>query len=187
MPGWHHDNANWAPKECPVCHNVFTPKSGAHRFCGEKCKGVWKYTSGRVTTESQYRGISGDWKRYCNRLLYHGGRKRDKLTVDVLLSKLEEQDYKCALSGAPLTCQLVLGVVSPTNASVDRIVAGGPYEAWNIQMVCRALNSWRSNLTTQDFVNWCRLVVAHADRDKLPIAAGVIGGGEQENDHGEIA
>ena len=79
------------------------------------------------------------------------------------MAQLEKQDFKCALSGVPLTCKLEKGVSCPTNASVDRIVAGGPYTADNIQMVCRALNAWRSDTTVTDFVEWCRLVVKFND------------------------
>jgi len=96
--------------------------------------------------------------------MYYGGRKRDKLTKELILKKLEEQNYKCALSGVQLTCKLERGVKCPTNASVDRVEAGGPYTEDNIQVVCRALNSWRADLSVEEFVDWCRLVVQHSDK-----------------------
>lgn len=161
MAGWHHDNAKWAPKACAVCGAEFTPRSGVHKFCSIPCKGKWQYITGRNRTENQYITISGSWERYCVRLLYSGGRKRDKLTRDILIQKLQAQDFKCALSGTPLTCNLAKGVVSATNASVDRIVAGGPYTEDNIQMVCRALNNWRADTSVAEFVEWCRKVVIH--------------------------
>jgi hypothetical protein len=111
-------------------------------------------------------------------LLYHGGRKRDKLTREILLAQLEKQDYKCALTGVPLTCKLDKGDVCPTNASVDRIQAGGPYTADNIQMVCRAVNFFRSNLSVPEFVDWCRKVVNHHERTTH------VERGDQENGHG---
>lgn len=171
MPGWHHDNAKWTPKACKVCGAEFTPKSGAHKFCSEQCKGKWQYISGRLSTENQYANISGNWRRYVSRLLYYGGRKRDKLTAEILLAQLEKQDYKCALSGVPLTCELEKGTKCPTNASVDRIIAGGPYTADNIQIVCRALNHWRADTSVPDFVEWCRKVVQYHERT-LSVAQG---------------
>lgn len=176
MGGWHHDNANWKPKACAACGEQFVPKSGAHRFCSERCKGKWKYITGVMCTENQYALISGDWSRYLSRLLYYGGRKRDQLTRDVLMAQLQRQNYLCALSGVPLTCRLEKGVVCPTNASVDRIVAGGPYTPDNIQLVCRALNHWRADTAVPDFVEWCRKVVQHHDRT-LPVAQGDTGAG----------
>ena len=178
MSGWHHDNAKWAPKICVICGAEFTPKSGAHKFCSAPCKGRWQYMSGRRSTQNQYANISGNWRRYVSRLLYYGGRKRDNLTAEILLAQLEKQGYRCALSGVPLTCSLEKGTKWPTNASVDRIEAGGPYTADNIQIVCRALNHWRADTSVPDFVEWCRRVVQYHERT-LSVAQG-----EQENGHG---
>jgi hypothetical protein len=145
--------------ECAVCKKEVQRRTRTQRFCSSACRGKWKYYSGEVSTDSQYERISGNWNRYLPRLLYFGGRKRDKLTRDILMAQLVKQDFKCALSGVELTCKLEKGVNCPTNASVDRVVAGGPYTADNIQMVCRALNAWRSDTTVEDFVSWCQLVV----------------------------
>jgi len=180
MTGWHHENANWAKKACAVCGTEFVPKSGPHKFCSEPCKEKWKYITGSFSTGNQYRKISGNWVRYVSRLLYYGGRKRDLLTRDIILAQLEKQNYLCALSGHPLTCDLEKGVVSQTNASVDRIIAGGAYTADNIQIVCRALNHWRSDTSVPDFVAWCRRVVEYHENRTLSDAQG-----DQEQDHGK--
>lgn len=153
-------------KKCLVCDSEFKPRSGVHKFCSTTCKGKWKYITGSGSTENQYVVISGNWTRYVSRLMYYGGRKRDKLSRDIILRKLEEQNYKCTLSGANLTCTLEKGVKFPTNASIDRIEAGGPYTEENIQIVCRALNSWRADLSVEEFVEWCRLVVQNFDKSK---------------------
>lgn len=182
MAGWHHENANWNPRVCVACGAQFPPKSGATKFCSPKCKGQWKYITGAMSTENQYKKISGNWRRYCARLLYYGGRKRDHLTVEILLCKLAAQNYKCALSGVPLTCSLENGVACRTNASVDRIVAGGSYTDDNIQMVCKAVNMWRCDVPIDEFIDWCRKVAAHHDARTLFVEQG-----EKENDHGETA
>ena len=158
MVGWNHSNANWKDKSCAVCGTLFKPKSGVHKFCSEVCKGKWQYVSGRVTTASQYLSISGNWDRYLSRLTYVGGRKREKLSKEILFSILERQDYKCALSGIPLTCYLEVGKKFNTNASIDRIEAGGPYTEDNVQLVCHALNNWRSDTPIDEFVMFCKAV-----------------------------
>lgn len=181
MPRWPNGNLqSFKQKTCCVCEESFVPKSGVHKFCSELCKGKWKYMTKQVTTQSQYEKISGNWVRYCSRLLYYGGRKRDSLTRDIILRKLEQQNYKCALSGVQLTCELIKGVVSPTNASIDRIVAGGPYTEDNIQIVCRALNHWRADTTIPDFVEWCQKVVNHQTTLQSEQ-------GEKEQGHGKNA
>lgn len=181
MAGWHHENTEWKPRNCAVCGAAFVRRGGNQKFCSAPCKGKWKYITGVVTTATQYEKISGNWQRYLSRLLYYGGRKRDKLTREDLLRQLQKQNYRCALTGRELTCSLAKGVVCPTNASVDRITAGGPYTPDNIQLVCRAVNMWRGATPITEFVDWCRAVVNHHDHT-TPVARG-----EKEQGHDEIA
>ena len=125
MAGWNHDNAKWAPKRCVVCDTEFMPKSGINKFCGAQCRGKWKYITGQGSTTAQYDSISGNWRRYYLRLLQAGKRKHDGLTIEFLLTLHDSQQGLCALSGLPMTCELVKGDVCFTNASIDRIEAGG--------------------------------------------------------------
>lgn len=152
------------PVCCKSCSVLFTPVSSVHKFCSSSCKGKWKYTCEAVTTKGQYEKISGSWLRYLSRLLYFDGRKRDQLTREDLLEVIANQDYKCAISGLPLTCQLEKGKRFWSNASVDRIEAGGPYSKDNIQLVCRAVNSWRSNMPLKDFIDVCKAVASYQER-----------------------
>jgi hypothetical protein len=157
--GWNHSNANWKPKACVECGNAFIPKSGVNKFCSEKCKGSNKYTSGKVSTESQYKEISGDWNRYLSRLLYSAGRRRDGLTREILLRKLEQQNYLCAITKLPLTCELRKGENIYTNASVDQRIAAGGYTEDNIQLVCRIVNIMKWNLTQEELYIWCERIL----------------------------
>lgn len=167
MAGWHHDGV-FKEKECVVCSKPFTPKSGVHKFCSEKCKGRWKYIVGTTTTESQYKIISGNWRKYFNRL--RNQKERQNLTVDALMELYHDQKGKCALSGEELTCVLERGKINKTNASIDRIDAGGEYKLGNIQLVCRALNSWRGDTPLNEFINWCVKVADKAKKDTEEIS-----------------
>lgn len=155
MAGWgsYHDFTN---KSCVVCGVEFTPKSGVHKFCSPQCKGKWQYITGSGSTENQYKRISGNWKAYFDRLVQK--ERREQLTTEELLELFVEQDGKCALSGVEMTCNLEKGKIFKTNASIDRIVAGGPYTKDNVQLVCRALNSWRGDTDLVEFIDWCRKV-----------------------------
>lgn len=155
-------------RTCPCCDNEFELKSKQQRFCSPKCKGAYKYRTEKVTTESQYELISGNWVRYLSRLLYAAGRKRDSLTREDLLTILKKQNYCCAISGLPLTCQLKLGTKVWSNASVDRIEAGASYTPDNIQLVCRAVNSWRSDMPLSLFISVCK-AVANNNQDRLEV------------------
>lgn len=148
------------------------PKSGRHKFCSEACKGKWQYISGKASTENQYKSISGDWHRYLARLQYAGGRKRDLLTVDILVKILEKQNYLCALSGLPMTCQLEVGKKFNNNASVDRILAGKDYKEENVQLVCQALNRWRSDASLEDFIAFCKAVASYQSQLEIGVKDG---------------
>lgn len=154
--GWHGPDV-FKNKQCVVCNTEFKPKSGVSKFCSLSCKGKWQYISGRVSTESQYKTISGNWKRYFQRLCCRSN-KRENLTWEDCIELLGKQDYKCALSGVLLTCQLEAGNICRTNASLDRIHPGGEYTKENVQLVCRALNSWRGDIPLEEFIDWCKKV-----------------------------
>lgn len=158
MPGWNH-HGRFKEKACRTCDEEFKPNSGAHFYCSIKCG--FKPSRKFQTTESQYRLISGDWPRYFSRLIYSGGDRRSELTKEDLLGLLGKQNHRCALSGVELTCTLEKGKRFWTNASVDRIEAGGPYTKNNIQLVCRGLNSWRGSIPIDEFRWWCEQVVNH--------------------------
>lgn len=171
MAGWHHDGV-FKPKACKVCSAIFTPKSGVHSFCSEECKGRWQYISGRVSTETQYKQISGNWRGYLRRLRHLAGGQRIGLSIDQLMLKLEQQSYRCAISGLQMTCTLEKGKRFPYNASIDRIEAGGPYSFGNIQLVCRCLNSWRSDTPLDVFVNICKAIAEFQTKKEREVTDG---------------
>ena len=160
MAGWHHDSAQWAPKGCKFCGTIFTPNSGAHVFCSNNCRGRWRMHNINDTT-TQYKLISGNWKRYFSRLCQPKHRK-GVITSDDCLSILEAQGGRCALTGEPMTCKLERGVLTLTNASLDRIDAGGTYAPSNVQLVCAVVNQWRGNVPIPEYIAWCKKVVDYA-------------------------
>lgn len=89
--------------------------------------------------------------------------KGDVLSVDALELLWHSQGGKCALTGWDMTMELGRGTV-PTNCSLDRIDSSRGYEVGNVQLVCRAANVAKSDLSLNDFVALCRSVteVHHA-------------------------
>ena len=160
MPSSKNYVRNSLIRVCDTCKQKYEVKvkNKVQRFCSLECKGKWKYKSKIVTTETQYEKISGNWERYLRRLLYAGGKKRALLSVEELLEILEDQDYRCAISGIPMTCLLEKGTKFPYNVSVDRVKAGGSYTKDNIQLVCNCLNSWRGDTDLEFFIEVCKKV-----------------------------
>jgi hypothetical protein len=144
-------------KICVECGCEYLAKSGVQKFCSPSCKGKHPYSTGRITTDGQYEKISGNWKRYFQRLLYSPGR--EKLRINDLLELAEQQNYRCALSGEELTCQLGRGMTFMTNASIDRIIPGSEYTKDNIRLVCRIVNIMKWNMTDDKLKEWCKRIL----------------------------
>lgn len=147
-------------KECPICGSLFFARSGPHKFCSIACKTKNNQNNGSMSCKKQYSRISGDWTRYFNRLNRRTG-SRPLLTTEHMLEQLTLQNGLCAISGVPLTCLLEQGKKFKTNASIDRIIAGGEYLPGNIQLVCSALNSWRGDTDLQEFIWFCQQVTEY--------------------------
>ena len=138
---------------------MFTPRTRRHLYCSDPCRKAWLRTTAKSTV-NQYRSISGDWRRYFTRLCNTRGRK-GVITPDDCLRILEKQQWRCALSGEYVSCQLQRGKVTPTNASIDQKDPGAGYHPENVQLVCAVLNSFRGATPLDEFVSWCKKVAAY--------------------------
>ena len=68
---------------------------------------------------------------------------------------LDRQEYRCAMTGEPLT---------PENTSLDHINPlrrGGNHSADNIQFVLPEINRMKGTMPREEFVRMCRLVASH--------------------------
>jgi len=152
-------------KKCCVCGTNFVPVNNHQKYCSKKCSRFVYKTQGGGTTEGQYEKISGNWNRYfvrlCARSFNRGG-----LSPSTLIKILEKQNGKCALSGVELTCVLQKGIISKTNASIDRIDPKGEYTLENIQLVCAVINKFRIDTPLEEFKEWCRKVAEYAVHKK---------------------
>ena len=152
-------------KQCVVCGTEFRPTGGYQHYCSGDCRKERMLRNGVLTSSYQYANISGDWRKYFNRIRHRTGARSMQLTVDDLLKLHAKQEGKCALSGVEMTCILVKGERTWTNASVDRIKAGGPYTQKNVQLVCTAVNIFRGMLPLQDYIMWCKRVAKHSGKN----------------------
>ncbi len=82
--------------------------------------------------------------------------------LDDLVEIWDRQGGRCALSGWELTKKLGSGTVY-TNCSIDRIDSSRGYEKENIQLVCRAINVAKSDLTPEAFLLLCGAVTEKAN------------------------
>jgi predicted nucleic acid-binding Zn ribbon protein len=150
-------------RQCINCGGGFVPATKLHAYCSERCRYLFRRQYGTLQNKDAYAGVDGNWARYFGRLCNKPIRK-GQITSSDCLALLEKQEYKCALTGIPLTCRLKLGEKTKTNASLDRINPKGSYHPSNVQLVCVAVNSFRVDISIKDFQYWCRKVAEYALR-----------------------
>jgi len=59
--------------------------------------------------------------------------------------------------------------LGPEDANLDHIVpitAGGKHIMGNVQIVHKVINQMKSTLPKHEFIEWCRRIVVHAEKDK---------------------
>ena len=154
--GWHSCSTH-PKRKCVICGILYEPRGPTSMVCSAACKKRRVKLENWNATERQYAKISGNWSRYFSRLLSKKGRAG--VSVVDLISLLNSQGGKCALTGVEMTCVLERGVVTKTNASIDRIKAGQEYEIGNIQLVCSAVNKLRGDMDVHEYISWCKKVV----------------------------
>jgi hypothetical protein len=88
-----------------------------------------------------------------------------EVTKEYLWELLVAQAFKCALSGVPIElskkikgCNVDWAYVT---ASPDRIDSSRGYVPGNIQWVHKEVNIMKQSHGQQEFIEWCRKIVAH--------------------------
>lgn len=81
-----------------------------------------------------------------------------ELTLEEGWELYQNQKGLCALSGVPITFNSTSKICDGT-ASLDRIDSSKGYVKENVQWVHKTINFMKHTLTTEDFLNWCKIIV----------------------------
>jgi hypothetical protein len=142
---------------CPICNQKFDYNKVGKTYCSFKCKKT-------AYKQRAYEKNEGNWEWFFKGILNSREDRKD-LSPEILIDILKKQNYKCALSGVKMTCYRKYHdsdlSLTWTNASIDRIKAGEEYNSKNVQLVCRAVNSFRGTLPVKKYLQWCKKIVEH--------------------------
>lgn len=137
-------------------------------------------TRSHELSDSERRGIpeavlAALSRLYDTSLVRAGGANRNRfightLALADIVRLWKRQGGKCALTGRTLRCDL-LGTDAPEMPSLDRIDSRKGYHAGNVHLVCWAVNLMKSDMSLEDFGDWCTAVVLHGLRAKEDAAA----------------
>jgi hypothetical protein len=94
----------------------------------------------------------------------HRGHKFD-VTPKYLWDLFLDQDRRCALTGVPLALDAKYARTGETIASLDRVRSDLGYVPNNVQWVHPTVNFMKHAMPQEQFVEWCRLVAGHAQRN----------------------
>jgi 5-methylcytosine-specific restriction endonuclease McrA len=81
---------------------------------------------------------------------------KGNVNVKSVLRLVEKQQFRCALTGRPLT---------PDQAALDHkvpVCRGGKHDIENAQVLHRDVNRAKGALTNEEFIQLCREVAEHA-------------------------
>lgn len=84
-------------------------------------------------------------------------KKPAAITASQIMKLIENQKFKCALTGRDLT---------PETASIDHIMPlsrNGSHDLENIWVIDHKVNMAKGTMTTDEFVAMCREVANHAN------------------------
>lgn len=127
-----------------VCAEYLT--NGETSSCGCKKIGIWTHSKNGPCTIKNYLKKIKQW-----------GKKRNKsfdssITVENLQKLLEQQNYKCAISGLPITLEI------SRTASLDRKDSSKPYTIDNVQWVYYTINFMKQTLSDEVFISLCHTI-----------------------------
>ena len=84
---------------------------------------------------------------------------------EYLMELFKKQSGMCALTGKKMTFRANVGFVG-TNLSLDRIKPNLPYTRDNVRLVCRRVNSMKSDMSDNELVSWCRSILRKRRKGK---------------------
>lgn len=87
------------------------------------------------------------------------------ITPEMAWKKYLEQNGKCAISGIEIKFakNLRCNRVKEQTASLDRINSNLPYVENNIQWVHKKINELKWNLSTEELIYWCKLILKNEE------------------------
>ena len=82
------------------------------------------------------------------------------ITIEELAELLEQQQYKCALSGVEIGFSKTAACRGNT-ASVDRTDSTKGYISGNVQWVHKDVNLMKMDFSQEEFIHWCKTIASY--------------------------
>jgi hypothetical protein len=83
------------------------------------------------------------------------------ITLEFLWELIQKQEFKCALSGLPISLAQSRRTGEIMTASIDRKKSTDGYVPENTQWVHKSINMMKGSLSDEEFIDFCRLIAKH--------------------------
>lgn len=161
-------------RPCSTCGDVlsadvehfYQKKDGS---LSSECRHCFRQRSSRNQKTLYYAGGIDYHLAYITRNTRQRAKKEDieyGIDIEFIHAVLEAQEGRCAISRVQLTCAKGEGHIS-TNASIDRIDPRKGYTKDNVQLVAYQVNTMKSNLSINQLVEWCQLILKGLGGDNV--------------------
>jgi hypothetical protein len=98
----------------------------------------------------------------------HRSKESSDVTAEFLSELWNKQDGKCFYSGVEMVLPKFGAARSPNLASLDRQDSSRGYTQNNVVWCGWGCNRAKSNMTEEQFVQLCRIIVEHMDEKRAP-------------------
>ena len=145
-------------------------------YFGEMCERVFNYSQSKHGSDNlpalEPRVFAKDFKGFGNIHktvwdAYKNGAKYRNYSWDISIeygwNLFLQQRGICALSGLPIDFAPKITQPSIKTASLDRIDSSIGYVENNIQWVHKDVNLMKGDLSNQDYIHWCSLIVGYGN------------------------
>lgn len=145
-------------KTCLNCTKELVNKQKL--YCSRPCKAHYRRTvvetkAYQTARTNKYRGK--DMTSYLQSLIHKKARS-NQISINELMEIYNKQNGRCALTGEVLT-HICGGGRTRTNASLDRIIPGGPYTKDNVRIVCHVANIMRTDMSDIELRYWAEKII----------------------------
>ena len=113
----------------------------------------------------QWGGCGEIGGHYFSQLKRRSAGEEFSITLEYIWDLFLKQNRKCRFSGIELRFS-TKSTVSDGTASLDRIDSSKGYVIDNVQWVHKDINYMKQDHTDKDFIEWCRLIVNHDNKEK---------------------
>lgn len=147
--------------KCNNCSKEFSKPS--HTFGLTRCQ-CRKTINGAYN----YRGKGNISSIYFNRIKERAIQRNIEfnITSDDILTKFQEQNGKCALTGLNIIIERNYKKYKSMTASLDRIDSKKAYTIDNIQWIHKDVNRMKNAFSEEYFINMCKLIIENNERNK---------------------